>query len=49
MRAHGPEGAGTGDGEPGAVMPPARHVRKVIPLLGIKLMLTKTKLYHLDL
>ena len=51
MRAHGPDAgpAGARDGEPGAVMPPARHPGKVIPLLGIKLMSIKTKLYHLDL
>ena len=44
MRAHGPEGAGAGGREPGAVMPPARHPGKVIPLFEIKLMLIKTEL-----
>ena len=47
-RAHGPEWAGAGGRQPGAVMPPARNPGKVIPLLGIKLMSIKTKLYHLD-
>ena len=44
VRAHGPEGAGSGGREPGAVMPPASHPGKVIPLFEIKLMLIKTEL-----
>ena len=38
-----------GMGSHGAVMPTARHPGEVIPLLGIKLMSIKTKLYHVDL
>ena len=43
MRAHGPEGAGAGGREPGAVFPPVRHRGKVMPLFGIKLMSIKKK------
>lgn len=44
MRAHGPEWAGAGGREIGAVLPPVRHHGKVMPLFGIKLMSIKTKL-----
>ena len=44
MRARGPEWAGAGDRESGAVVFPVRHPGKLTPLFGIKVMLIKTKL-----
>ena len=47
VRAWGPKWADAGGREPGAVVPPAKCLGKVIPLFGIKHMSIKTKLWTL--